>query len=61
MKVCGLLSYKCLKCSEPVKLEIRLGMTETTLDLWRDMFDAKLCLNCHCNKQVPKLAECLVN
>jgi hypothetical protein len=61
MKVCGLLSYKCFKCSAPVNLEVRTPMQESTVELWRNMFDAKLCLDCHCEKQIPKLAECLVN
>jgi hypothetical protein len=61
MRVCGLLNYRCIKCSSPVQLEIRTNMQETTLRLWRDMFDAKLCLDCHCNNGVHKLVECLIN
>jgi len=61
MKVCNLVSYKCLKCSETTTFEIRTNIQQTTIDLWHDMFDAKLCIDCHCEKQIPKLAECLVN
>ena len=61
MKVCNLVSYTCLKCSDPVALEIRTNMQVSTLDLWRDMFDSKLCLDCHCDKRVPLLAKCMVH
>jgi len=61
MKVCGLLSYRCLKCSSPVNLEVHTNMQESTIKLWESMFDSKLCLDCHCEKQIPKLVECLVN
>ena len=61
VRICGLLQYRCLKCGQPVNLEVRHGMTERTLELWELMFDSKLCLDCHSNKVIPELVECLVN
>jgi len=61
VKICGLLKYHCIKCGAPVNLEVRYGMTEKTIELWESMFDAKLCLDCHSDKAVPELVECLVN
>ena len=59
IKICGLLSYKCTKCNEKVNLEVRSNMTEKTIELWRKMFDNKVCLKCHTEKYVPETAEVL--
>lgn len=45
-KVCNLLKYNCIKCSKTTALEIRVKIQGRTLDLFRDMFDGKLCLSC---------------
>jgi len=61
-KVCNLLKYNCIKCTETAVLEIRTNMQERTLELWRDMFDSKLCLSCHTgtDKSVEGAAENLM-
>lgn len=61
-KVCTLLSYKCIKCSEPVNIEIRSNMQEATIKLWEGMFDGKLCLSCYTgtDKSVEGAAENLL-
>lgn len=61
VRICGLLKYHCLKCGQSVNLEVRLNMTENTIALWESLFDAKLCLDCHTDRAVPELVECLVN
>ena len=61
VKICGLLKYHCLKCGQSVNLEVRLNMTENTIALWESLFDAKLCLDCHTDRAVLELVECLVN
>jgi len=61
-KVCNLVKYNCIKCSETTVLEIRTNMQERTLDLFRDMFVGKLCLSCHTgtDKAVEGAAENLM-
>ncbi len=56
----NILTYNCIKCSNRQTMEIRPNMQETTIELYRAMFDTKLCLSCHCEKQIPKLAEVLI-
>lgn len=51
-KISGLLNYNCIKCSDPVNLEVRYGMTENTISLWENLFDTKLCLSCYCDKSI---------
>ena len=53
-RICGLLSYNCTSCTEKVNLEVRSNMTEKTIELWRKMFDDKICLNCHTEKHIPE-------
>jgi hypothetical protein len=57
----GVLQYHCFKCGKHQVLELRPIMSDSTSKLFADMFDAKLCLDCHCNKRVPELVECLTN
>jgi predicted nucleic-acid-binding Zn-ribbon protein len=57
----GILKYHCLKCGNKTIMELRPGMNAKTFDLFSEMFDAKLCLDCHIDKQVPRMIECLVN
>ena len=59
IRICGLLSYNCTSCAKKVNLEVRSNMTEKTIELWRKMFDNKVCLNCHTEKYVPETAEIL--
>jgi len=61
MKICGLLNYNCIKCSDKVNLEVHTNMQEATIKLWESMFDSKLCLSCHCgtDKAVEGTAESL--
>ena len=56
-----MIKYHCLKCGQSVNLEVRLNMTENTIALWESLFDAKLCLDCHTDRAVLELVECLVN
>jgi hypothetical protein len=57
----GILKYNCLKCGKPIQLVLSPIIQPRTLEVFGDMFDAKLCLDCHCNKRVPELVECLMN
>ena len=59
MKISGILNYHCIKCNGTVRLEMRPNMAKRTIELWRDMFDGKLCLSCHTgtDKAVTGAAE----
>ena len=57
----GVLKYHCLKCGKHQILELRPIMSDSTAELFADMFDAKLCGECFIDKKIPELVECLVN
>jgi hypothetical protein len=60
-KITGVIKYDCIKCTKPVALHVIPSIQENTVELFRSMFDSKLCMDCHCDKKVPELAECLVH
>ena len=57
----GVLNYRCLKCGKSVQLAMIPTMQENTQILFENMFDSKLCIDCHCNKRIPELVTCLIN
>jgi len=60
-KITGVIKYDCIKCTKPVLLHVIPAMQENTEELFRSMFDAKLCIGCHCDSKIPALVECLVH
>lgn len=57
----GVLKYHCLKCGKVVRLVMVPAMQENTQIIFENMFDSKLCIDCHTEKRIPELVECLVN
>ena len=53
--------YDCCECGETKSLIITGDMMEGTADLFNKLIFNEICLDCHTNKAVPKLVECLVN
>ena len=57
----GAIKYHCLKCTKSVTLTYIPCIQSNTDRLFGNMLNAKLCLDCHTDRAVLELVECLVN
>lgn len=55
------IQYNCIKCLTPVELEFTPFMSEKTVECFKNMAHAQLCLDCHVDKKVPEIVECLLH
>ena len=54
------IDYDCIKCGKPVAIAINSAVVMTN-HLFQDMASGQLCLDCHCDAVVPKLAEVMLS
>ena len=53
--------YDCCECGETKSLIITGDMMEGTADLFNKLIFNEICLDCHTDRAVLELVECLVN
>lgn len=50
------IDFNCIKCSNPVSVTINYNDSPMN-DMFLSMAEDRLCMDCHCDAVVPKLAE----
>lgn len=53
------IDYTCIKCSSPVAVTINYNDSPMN-EVFKSMAEDRLCLDCHCDKVVPKLVEVIL-
>ena len=53
------IDYTCIKCSNPVAVTINYNDSPMN-QMFLSMAEDRLCLDCHCDAVVPKLAEVIL-
>lgn len=54
------IDFICIKCSRPESLSINHNDSKMN-QVFLEMVDSRLCLDCHCDKKVPEMVEVLLS